>query len=76
MGRGLVGIIPKLVHKQNLVVNISEPQPTYLQIFLFDGRPVLVELDGKVGHMLQSLVGEGHVHVHVALATREGARDL
>lgn len=26
--------------------------------------------------MLQSLVGEAHVHVHVALAAREGTRDL
>lgn len=41
-----------------------------------DHGPVLVELDGEVGHVLQSLVGEGHVHVHVALAAREGARDL
>lgn len=40
------------------------------------GSPVLVELDGEVSHVLQGLVGEGHVHVHVALAAGEGARDL
>ena len=38
--------------------------------------PVLVELDGEVGHVLQGLVGEGHVHVHVALAAGEGPTDL
>lgn len=42
----------------------------------FGPSPVLVELDGKVGHVLQGLVGEAHVHVHVALAAREGAGDL
>lgn len=38
--------------------------------------PVLVELDGKVSHVLQSLVGEAHIHIHVTLAAREGSRDL
>lgn len=47
-----------------------------LPLLICDYPPVLVELDGKVGHVLQSLVGEAHVHVHVALAAREGARDL
>lgn len=39
-------------------------------------RPVLVELNCEVGHVLQGLVGEAHVHVHVTLAAGEGARDL
>ena len=38
--------------------------------------PVLVELDGEVRHVLQGLVGEGHVHVHVSLAPRERPADL
>ena len=38
--------------------------------------PILVELDGKVAHVLQGFVGEGHVHVHVALAARECSGDL
>lgn len=39
-------------------------------------RPVLVELDGKVSHVLQGFIGEGHVHVHVTLTPREGSRYL
>ena len=43
---------------------------------LYAHKPVLVELDSEVGHMLQCLIGEGHVHIHVALAAREGPRDF
>jgi len=39
-------------------------------------RPVLVELDGKVSHVLQGFIGEGHVHVHLTLTPREGSRYL
>lgn len=39
-------------------------------------RPVLVELDGKVSHVLQGFIGEAHVHVHVPLTPREGSRYL
>lgn len=38
--------------------------------------PVLVKLNGKVCHVLQSFVGEAHVHVNVPLPVTEGAGDL
>lgn len=41
-----------------------------------DLLPVLIELNGKVSHVLQSLIGEVHLHVDVSLPVTEGARDL
>lgn len=75
MGRGLVGIIPKL-HKQILMLNFASFTCTFLTPSESGYRPVLVELDSKVGHVLQGFVGEAHVHVHVTLAARERSRDL
>lgn len=39
-------------------------------------KGVLVELNGKVIHGLDALVGKGEVQIDVALATRERAGDL
>lgn len=41
-----------------------------------DFLPVLIELNGKVGHVLQSLIGEVHLHVDVSLPVTECAWDL
>lgn len=97
MGRGLVGIIPKLHlgKKANIqyIYNVYYQYMRYTKLNLnwikwywafvkhkFSSEssqwPVLVELDSKVSHVLQCLVGESHVHIHVTLAAREGAGDL
>ena len=49
---------------------------TNLSLQCSDFLPVLVELDGKVTHLLHGFVGEGHVHVDLALPTGHGAADL
>lgn len=38
-----------------------------------DSEAVLIELNGKVGHVLQSLIGEVHLHVDVSLPVTECA---
>lgn len=75
IGKGLVGITPKL-HKQIEKNNPIEKKcgDDAEGVSHFDSvllKPVLVKLDGEVGHVLKCLVSEGHVHVHVALAPRE-----
>lgn len=40
---------------------------------MYEQIPVLIKLDGKVGHVLQGFVGKSHVHVHVTLTAGEGS---
>lgn len=76
MGRGLVGIIPKLQTGNHGYGSSLLTRSLKLKLRLRSHSPVLVELNREVGHVLEGLVGERHVHVHVALAAREGSRNL
>lgn len=48
--------------------NLTTQQKKHIDLL-----PVLIELNGKVGHVLQSLIGEVHLHVDVSLPVTEGA---
>lgn len=51
-------------------------QPTCKPECSHPASPVLVELNGKIRHVLQGLIGEGHVHVNVPLPVAKGPTDL